>query len=245
MLLIPVLDLKNGDVVRGVGGNREQYRPIVSGLTPRTSPRDVALALFEAFRPPCVYIADLDAIAGSRPSFELFADLESSGLRLWVDAGVRSADDAAALAGAGVAGVVLGSETLVGPEVLGRVVRELGPERVIVSLDLRAGSLLGSAVRWRLPDAPALARAAVETGVRRLIVLDLAYVGGGKGTGTEALCARLTSAHPGVEIYAGGGIRGMDDVDRLQACGVKGVLVASALHDGRITPEAWLRRPPS
>jgi uncharacterized protein related to proFAR isomerase len=38
-----------------------------------------------------------------------------------------------------------------------------------------------------------------------------------------------------VEIIAGGGVRGFDDLRRLQASGVGGVLVASILHDGGIT----------
>jgi phosphoribosylformimino-5-aminoimidazole carboxamide ribotide isomerase len=66
-------------------------------------------------------------------------------------------------------------------------------------------------------------------------VLDLARVGEGGGTGTEELCARLASAHPEVELIAGGGVRGIADVRRLGEAGVAAVLVASALHEGRLT----------
>jgi phosphoribosylformimino-5-aminoimidazole carboxamide ribotide isomerase len=71
-------------------------------------------------------------------------------------------------------------------------------------------------------------------GVRRLLVLDLARVGVSAGTGTEAVCARLAAAHAEVEILAGGGVRGPEDLDRLRRSGVKGVLVASALHEGKL-----------
>ena len=40
---------------------------------------------------------------------------------------------------------------------------------------------------------------------------------------------------PGLEVTAGGGVRGRADLDRLKACGVRNVLVASALHDGRLS----------
>jgi uncharacterized protein related to proFAR isomerase len=33
-------------------------------------------------------------------------------------------------------------------------------------------------------------------------------------------------------VHAGGGIRGWDDVRRLETAGVAGVLLASTLHDG-------------
>ena len=67
-------------------------------------------------------------------------------------------------------------------------------------------------------------------------MLDLARVGVGAGVGTVELCQHLKRAHPDVEITAGGGVRGMADVLHLEKVGVDRVLVASALHDGRITP---------
>jgi uncharacterized protein related to proFAR isomerase len=38
--------------------------------------------------------------------------------------------------------------------------------------------------------------------------------------------------HPDVEIIAGGGVRGIEDLRRLKKKGIRGVLLASALHDG-------------
>ncbi|MGH7174523.1 MAG: HisA/HisF-related TIM barrel protein, partial [Gemmataceae bacterium] len=72
-------------------------------------------------------------------------------------------------------------------------------------------------------------------GVRRLLVLDLAQVGCDSGTGTRELCARLCAKHPHVPISAGGGVRHRGDLEDLRACGVQASLVASALHDGRLT----------
>jgi phosphoribosylformimino-5-aminoimidazole carboxamide ribotide isomerase len=81
-------------------------------------------------------------------------------------------------------------------------------------------------------DAASVADQAVALGVRRLLVLDLARVGTGKGTGTEGLCARLAARHPGVELSAGGGVRDLSDLRRLRDCGVQAALVAQALHEG-------------
>jgi phosphoribosylformimino-5-aminoimidazole carboxamide ribotide isomerase len=41
--------------------------------------------------------------------------------------------------------------------------------------------------------------------------------------------------HPEVELITGGGVRDADDLAALRQSGVAGVLVASALHDGRLT----------
>jgi phosphoribosylformimino-5-aminoimidazole carboxamide ribotide isomerase len=76
-----------------------------------------------------------------------------------------------------------------------------------------------------------------------MIVLDLADVGVSRGTGTLDLVRRLRSAHPQLELTAGGGVRGIDDLRQLADAGCDAALVASALHDGRITPDEvrWLQ----
>src|SRR5947209_16760035 len=107
-----------GVVVRGVGGRRNEYRPVQSRLTNSCDPVDVARAFVDKFRPRRLYLADLDAIGGASSAWVLYRDIRQLGVELWVDAGVRSAEEAVALAEAGVEGVVCGLETLPGPGVL-------------------------------------------------------------------------------------------------------------------------------
>lgn len=233
MRIIPVLDLLDGQIVRGVAGRRQEYRPIVSCLTRSTRPVDVARALHERLGATDFYLADLDAIEGKPPACAVWAALRAEGLGLWVDAGVRTTADAAAAAATGIEGLVVGLETVAGPETVAEIVRRWG-ERVIFSLDLKEGQPLGDRAAWKYADPRAITGQVVAAGVRRLIVLDLARVGVGTGTGTEALCREMALAHPQVMVIAGGGVREPADLHRLRQCGVGGVLVASALHDGRI-----------
>jgi phosphoribosylformimino-5-aminoimidazole carboxamide ribotide isomerase len=239
MQVLPVLDVMAGQVVRGIGGQRDQYRPVVSKLTHSTHPLDVARALRAHFGLTELYLADLDAIMGGPPALEMYQALHGDGFRLWVDAGLREAVDARHLAQEGVATIVAGLETLAGPEVLERLCGEHGSERIVFSLDLKAGLSLGKKELWPSGDPERLAASAIASGARRLLVLDLAHVGLGTGTGTEKLCSRLAEAFPHVPLAAGGGVGGMDEVGRLAACGAQVVLIASALHDGRITKEAF------
>jgi phosphoribosylformimino-5-aminoimidazole carboxamide ribotide isomerase len=238
MQVLPVMDLLGGQVVRGVGGRRHEYRPIVSRLTPSCQPLDVARTFQTQLGLTELYLADLDAIAGAPPALAIYAALRNLGMKLWVDAGVRDVDQALPLAAADLERIVVGLETVSGPEALAILCRRWG-ERVVLSLDLKNGEPLGNTSGWQRPDAEAIAAEAVALGVRRLIVLDLACVGENAGPGTELLCRRLTSAHPGVELVAGGGIRDRADLARLRECGVTAVLVASALHDGRLQPQDW------
>src|ERR1700680_1775224 len=94
MPVLPVLDLKRGQVVRGIAGRREEYWPIVSQLTRSAVPRDVARALHEHFEFTTFYVADLDAIGGAAPAASIYEGLHADGFRLWVDAGVRTAGEA-------------------------------------------------------------------------------------------------------------------------------------------------------
>ena len=68
----------------------------------------------------------------------------------------------------------------------------------------------------------------------RVIAMTLARVGGGSGPDFERL-AELRRIGPRHRIYAAGGVRGREDLLCLAEMGVKGVLIASALHDGRLT----------
>ena len=238
MRLIPVLDVLNGVVVRGVGGRRSEYRPVLSQLTSSTDPVEVARALVNAFRPAELYLADLDAIAGAGPAVAVYRAIRDLGARLWVDAGIRDGDGARRVAAAGC-DVVAGLETVAGPDELREIVGAVGAERVVFSLDLWDGVPLRE---WPGQDRSPVPTA-VACGITRLIVLDLARVGGGTGTGTDELCREIAATYPQVEVITGGGVSGPDDVRRLEACGVRGVLVASALHDGRIPADTRHQTP--
>jgi phosphoribosylformimino-5-aminoimidazole carboxamide ribotide isomerase len=230
MRVVGVIDLKGGAAVRGVAGRREDYRPVESRLCPTAEPAAVARAYALQLGLEEVYLADLDAIAGGPPAWEVYAAVRGAGLRLWVDAGVRGAGLALELAAAGVESVVVGLETLESLDVVEHLAGRLGG-RLVFSLDLHAGLPLG-----RLAGAPEeIVSAVLARGVRRVLVLDLGRVGVGEGVGTEELCARLAAPNPGVEVAAGGGVRGRADLERLKAAGVSAALVASALHDGRLT----------
>jgi phosphoribosylformimino-5-aminoimidazole carboxamide ribotide isomerase len=229
MQVLPVLDLQGGCVVRGVGGRRADYRP----LTPECHPLAVAESFRRLFGQTELYLADLDAIAGAAPALATYSELQRNGFQLWVDAGIREPEQGERLLAAGIESVIAGLETVSGPTVVTGLCHE-NADRVVLSLDLRDGVPLGDLRAWRRPDALSIAQEALELGVRRLLLLDLARVGMNEGTGTDALAKALIVAHPHVEVSVGGGIRNAADLRRLKAIGVRSVLVASALHDGRI-----------
>ena len=238
MAILPVLDLMNGQVVRGIAGRRDQYRPVVSMLVDSASPLAIAHAFREHFGFTEFYLADLNAIQNGRTQHDVYEMLARDGFYLWIDAGIREADDPIMEKVANVdAAIVVGLESVNGPRELRRILDRAGPERVVFSLDMKSTRPLGPLEDWSTNDTWTIAQHAITLGVRRMIVLDLATVGVNAGVATEWLCSRLRRTYPDVELTTGGGVRGMDDVKRLHALGVDYVLVASALHDARITPD--------
>ena len=167
-----------------------------------------------------------------------WSQLIEAGFCLWVDAGLRRPAEARLLVETGVAGIVVGLETLAGPQALAEIVAEHG-DRVLFSLDLQHGIPLGDRAGLGSCGACGNCRRAVEMGVSRAAAPGSVQVGVGAGTGTEDLCSGLAHQFPDLELVAGGGIRGLDDLRRLRGCGVRTVLLASALHDGRITRTEW------
>ena len=235
MQIIPVLDIKQGQVVHAIGGRRSEYRPIRSKLTNSTDPVQVALAMRDAVCAEDIYIADLDAIEGAEPDWRTIDPIRvvvGDQRDLWIDAGAKTFDHAWDVGTHGRA--VLALESLDEPMIVEDLDAFGFSERLIFSLDLRAGRMLGDLSRWHVPaDMPTLlVEQLVRMGLQSVIVLDLAHVGMEKGTGTEPLCQAIKKTYPEMSVYTGGGIRTRDDAKRLEDIGVDGVLIASALHNG-------------
>jgi len=242
MKLIPVIDLMQGQVVRGVRGDRAAYRPITSALCASSDPLTVAKILCEHCAADQLYVADLDALMGGQAQTAVLRALLHAAptLALWLDAGFTGADAADALLaelGADASRVVpvFGSESLASRVELQRCfaadreARESGATRdgrqhtAVLSLDRRDGQRLDAAGCW---DAPAL-------WPQRVIVMTLERVGSNAGPDLDTL-REVRAKSPAGFIVGAGGIRDDDDLARARDAGAGAWLVASALHDGRL-----------
>ncbi|MCI0360947.1 MAG: HisA/HisF-related TIM barrel protein [Planctomycetaceae bacterium] len=241
MRVIPVIDLLGGQVVRGIGGRREEYRPIVSQIAADARPATVARGLVERFGFDTAYVADLDAIVRGELSVRVWHSIADAGMTLWLDAGIsdrrRAGLVARALESANIKfSLIVGLESLQSLDELSHIKGDWGAPTV--SLDLREQRTLARASELKtlspLETARVLAR---SIGIEQLIVLDLADVGSGSGTRTLGLCREIRDCLPQFSITAGGGVRGLGDLKALADAGCDAALVASALHDGRLTRE--------
>jgi len=229
--IIPVLDLQHGKVVRARAGDRANYQAIVTPLSPTSEAADVLRGLTGLAPFSTVYIADLDAITGGGSHGAVLRKLAAAtpDIEFWIDGGFASVEAARAALPAGMI-PVFGSESLAGVEELEAARKNFGAGGLVLSLDYRAGAFMG----------PQEIERRVELWPSRVILMTLDRVGTGEGPDLDAL-ASLVERAGGRAVFAAGGVRGEEDLAHLQEIGVAGVLVATALHAGRLSPAAVAR----
>lgn len=237
MQIIPVIDIRNGVAVRAVAGDRARYRAIESLLTNSTEPAEVLKTLDRHFPCEVCYVADLDAIERQQLNRCTIAEMIRTGVALIVDAGAETFEQIEALLEIGVRQVVLASESLHDLSQLKTLVTQIDSASLIFSIDLRHGELLVCDPAWQGKSPLDLVRFVIERGLRQLIVLDLAAVGTGHGVPTLQLCQDIRRISPDLRIISGGGVDSVASVADAAEAGVDGLLIASALHDGRLTAE--------
>jgi phosphoribosylformimino-5-aminoimidazole carboxamide ribotide isomerase len=229
MQVIPVLDLKGGLVVHARMGLRSEYRPIDTPLSPSSRPIEVARGLLSIYPFTVFYIADLDAIEHRGDNNAALSELREAfpDLVFWVDNGVADLGSARRWLDADLGCLVVGSETQTSSELIGHFQQD---KRVVLSLDFRGDAFAGPAALLGDADAwPA-----------DIIVMTLARVGSADGPDMARLAA-IKAKGPSKRVYAAGGVRGADDLVALAQAGISGALVATCLHNGRLTGEQIAR----
>jgi HisA/HisF family protein len=225
MEIIPVIDVARGQAVRASGGNRDSYAPIVTPLAASSDPAVVAkgYARLHPFRK--IYIADLDGIEGRGRNVHLVPALSRAlpHADIWIDAGTASRGAARAILAAPVTTVVLGSETLETVSVLKDILAEAS-NRAVLSLDFRGDEFMGP--QALLKDA--------SLWPHNVIVMTLGRVGGAEGPDVDRI-REIAKRAEGRRVFAAGGIRNRADLDAVRAAGASGALIATALHEQKIT----------
>ena len=113
---------------------------------------------------------------------------------------------------------IVGLETLPWFQVLESISKEAGGYRVAFSFDLRNGQPITRAPELAQQQPQELVARAVDAGADTVLVLDLARVGTGHGLDLQ-LIARLKATSPSVRLFAGGGVRGPEDLAHLKSAG--------------------------
>lgn len=237
MILWPAIDILDGKAVRlerGRFGTETVYDQ---------DPLEAARR-WESEGARALHVVDLDGARSGTPKnlshVERIAG--SVDLPVQVGGGLRTEQAALDAVSAGADRIVLGTAAYANPELLGSLLQAHG-QRVVVSLDARAGQLAGGG--W-LEQTAITPRALIEQlerrGVRHLVYSSIERDGMLEGPDLESLRPIASSTNASL-IYSGG-VSSLEDLEALARIGhrLEGVIVGKALYERRFTAAAAQER---
>lgn len=225
--LYPAIDIRSGRVVRLVQG--DYARETVYGEDPvevaRTFAEDGAR---------WIHIVDLDAARSGDPMnrsvIARVAQAVSGRARIQTGGGVRTVDDARALADAGIERVVMGSAAVADPSLVDEISDHVD---VAVGLDHRMGRI---AVQGWTTESGTDLWTALEMfpSASAFVITDIARDGMLQGPDVEGLMQAVKRTD--TPVIASGGVSTLDDIDALASIDeLAGIISGKAIYEGRFT----------
>jgi phosphoribosylformimino-5-aminoimidazole carboxamide ribotide isomerase len=227
--VFPAIDLRDGRCVRLRQGDFERQKEYDADPVGRARE-------WERRGAKAIHVVDLDGAKEGRPVQLGAIRSISSAVNIPVQAGggARTLEDLRSLRTAGASRVVVGTAAVGDRELRRRALEELGGS-LVVAVDARDGVVATHG--WRVSSGVGvldLASELAEDGVSTVLYTDVARDGMGSGAaleGTATVARRIPT-------IASGGVRGVEDVAALSKMdGVVGVIVGTALYEGRTTLE--------
>ena len=228
--IIPAIDLIGGECVRLSQGDYDRK------TTYFKDPLEVALR-YEAIGIRRLHLVDLDGAKASAPVnlAVLRRIAENTSLEVQYGGGIKSADALRAVFDNGARRAICGSIAVTEPERMAAWLDEFGPARIVLGADAKNGRI---ATHGWLQESELTIEQLVEKflpqGLSQVICTDISKDGMLQGP-TFNLYEKLQNSFPSVDITVSGGISSMDDILRLDAMGLRSVIVGKAIYEGRIS----------
>ena len=231
MILLPAVDILDGKAVRLTRGEFDE------STVYDADPLDAARRWVDdgARR---LHIVDLDGARSGAPVnlAQVRRIAAEVGVPIQVGGGMRSIESVRQVIDAGATRVVIGTAAYTDIDFLDHVVAELG-DRVVVSIDARAGKLAGAG--WTeqtdIPIEAVIDRLGAR-GVQRYVYSSIDRDGTLEGPDLDG-ARRVAEAVRGTYAYSGG-ISTLDDLGalvELRQVNLRAVIVGKALYEGRFT----------
>jgi len=240
MLLIPAIDLKDGQCVRLRQGDMNDDTVFSD------DPVAMAGRWVEAGTRR-LHIVDLNgAFAGKPKNADVIHEIASTypEIEIQIGGGIRDEETIVAYLDAGVHYVIIGTKAVTDPHFINEVCVEF-PNRVIVGLDAKDGKVaVDGWSKVSKHDVIDMAQRFEHDGVEAIVYTDISRDGMMQGVNIEATVKLAQSIH--IPVIASGGITGMDDIKALNEVadeGIIGAITGRAIYEGTIDlaeAQRWL-----
>ncbi len=231
MLVIPVIDIKDGRCVR-----------VIQGLAESTefyseSPIKIA-KLFRKENFKTIHITDLDgAIFGNMKNAELIREIAKSvDVPIQLGGGIRDIETARwVIEELGVYRVVMGTAALTDHDLISRFLDEFSSSKLVVCIDEKLNNVVMDG--WiNYADVTPLdfAKKMESLGVKRVIYQDVTRVGNLSGPHVERLLEIAQNTK--MKITSAGGISSYNDLRKvmdLEKFGIDSVMISRALYENQ------------
>jgi phosphoribosylformimino-5-aminoimidazole carboxamide ribotide isomerase len=229
MKIIPAIDIIDGKCVRLTQGDFKKKK-IYS-----EDPLDVALQ-FQNADLEYLHLVDLDgAKEGEVVNWDVIYELqEKTALQIDFGGGVKTDEDVEQLINLDIYQINIGSVAINEPEKFKRWMNEFGSRNFALSADVKGEHLMINGwlepTELRLFD---LVEDYMHSGLEYVTCTDIGSDGMLDGPNFD-LYEKLIKRFPTLKITASGGISSLEDLRKLKAMGLYGVIIGKALYEHKI-----------
>lgn len=230
MLIIPAIDLKEGQCVRLSQGQMDR------ATVYSQNPAEVARR-WESTGAQRLHIVDLDgAVSGKPKNKDVIRSIRSAiSIPVQLGGGIRDIKTIDEYLAAGIDDIILGTAAIKNPELLEKSCK-MFPGKIIIGIDARNDrvSVQGWTEKTEI-SAIDFAQQLDSSAVSAIIFTDIKRDGMLVGPNIEST-AQLAKA-VAIPVIASGGVSCIEDIKRLleiESFGVKGVIIGRALYTGDV-----------
>ncbi|WDE00901.1 1-(5-phosphoribosyl)-5-[(5-phosphoribosylamino)methylideneamino]imidazole-4-carboxamide isomerase [Thalassomonas actiniarum] len=236
-MMIPAIDLINGQVVRLYQGDYQQKTQY------QYSPQERQQAYASAGA-QVMHFVDLDGAKDSskRQLGTLKNLVKHPGMVIQVGGGIRNEQDVQQLLELGADRVVIGSLAIKQPALVQAWLAKYGSEKIVLALDIR----IDEQGRKQLPTHGWIKDSGItleplldgyqDAGIKHVLCTDISKDGTLSGSNVN-LYTELCQNYPEIKWQASGGIGSLEDIKALIPTGVSGVILGRSLLEGKFTLE--------
>ena len=230
MLIIPAVDIKNGQCVRLLQGRMD--RETVFSDDPAAMAGKWAQAGAEL-----IHVIDLDGAFAKHPRNMNAIEkiVESVDVPVQLGGGIRNLEIIRMVIDKGVDRVIIGTQAVQNPEFVNRACDEF-PGRIVLGIDARKGQVaIEGWSQTTQVSAIELASQFKDCGLVAINFTDIHRDGMLTGPNIEEI--RLLAEGTSIPVVASGGVSTMTDINRLlelESAGVVGAIIGKALYSGSL-----------